>query len=153
MSKKAPKAPKRRPAKGIPFVALVGSPGWERNARLALESPRTDPALRAQLERYLANPFRAAAQDQEARDRAYNDLLDGRVKVGTDNLARHAQQQSSKWDAEALKAVEAWRNDPVRCGRLSGLSQADVIQRYLKQRPPRRQGNRLRAMLKDGRIK
>ena len=33
---------------------------------MAVRDPTTPPALRAELERYLANPFRAAAQDQDA---------------------------------------------------------------------------------------
>jgi hypothetical protein len=49
--------------RGIPFVAVF-SHGGERNARLALKDPTTPPDLRAELERYLADPFAAAAADQ-----------------------------------------------------------------------------------------
>jgi hypothetical protein len=52
-----------RKKRGIPFIALW-SHGGERNARMALRDPTTPPELRAELERYLADPYAAAAQDQ-----------------------------------------------------------------------------------------
>ena len=57
--------------KRIPFVALFsGSTEHERKAardraQRVVDNPKTPPALRAELERYLADPFYAAALDQE----------------------------------------------------------------------------------------
>lgn len=66
-----------------------------------------------------------------------------------------ADRNRANADDRALKAVFEWRDDPLRARRLSGLSDAEVIKRYLGQRvkPPRRQADRLQAMLKDGRMK
>jgi hypothetical protein len=58
-------------------------------------------------------------------------------------------------EAKALEAVKTWSKDPVHCNGLSRLSLVDVVRKYLDQRakPPRRQAQRLREMLKGGRIK
>jgi hypothetical protein len=47
--------------RGIPFIGLMDD---IRNAQLAADDPKTPPELRAELKRYLANPFHAAAADQ-----------------------------------------------------------------------------------------
>ncbi len=69
------KRPARKRSGGIPFAALFTNDGGERNALMALYSnpfappelreynSHTPPALRAELERYLANPLRAAVDD------------------------------------------------------------------------------------------
>ena len=51
-------------AHAIPFAALLTDDGGKRNARMALRDSKTPPVVRAEFERYLANPFLAASQDQ-----------------------------------------------------------------------------------------
>lgn len=51
--------------RGIPFVALFGMEGAQRNIELALKDEKTPAALKAELLRYQQNPFKAAAEDQE----------------------------------------------------------------------------------------
>ncbi len=161
---KVGKPSKGRPAKAIPFIAVVGErgsrarAGFDRNADLALANSDCNPELRTQIMRYRADPIGEHLKDLAIRERIYDELLDNAVhhtSVGKENLARHTQEQSRKADAKALEAVSAWRNDPVRHDRLSNLSLVEVIERYLKQRvkPPRRQADRLRIMLSDGRVK
>jgi hypothetical protein len=59
-------AAKKKRGGRIPFVAMAADPGFQRNARMALEHPETlQPGLRETLERYLANPLKAAAQDAQ----------------------------------------------------------------------------------------
>ncbi|HEY4215006.1 MAG TPA: hypothetical protein VGM84_26250 [Steroidobacteraceae bacterium] len=55
----------RKAAQSIPFIGLLGSDDELRNARMALRDPKTTPELRAELKRYLADPFHAAAVDQQ----------------------------------------------------------------------------------------
>lgn len=161
--KQPAKPPKVRPAKAIPFIAVVGEQGsrtragFDRNADMALANPQCDPELRAQITRYRADPIGEQLKDQAARERAYDELLDNAVhhtNVGRENLARHAQEQSRQADAKALEAVKAWCNDPVRSSRCSVLSLTDNVSRYLNSaNPTRRQADRLKAMLKGGRKK
>jgi hypothetical protein len=66
-------AAKARPPQGIPLIVLMKD---GRNVRMAVKDPTTPPALRAELERYLADPFHAAAVDQEAREKQLTALLD-----------------------------------------------------------------------------
>ena len=58
--------------KAIPLGELFRrSAGGERNARLALADPKTPPELRAELERYLADPVGAVLDDgAKERDEA-----------------------------------------------------------------------------------
>ncbi len=59
-------APKKKRGGRIPFVAIAADPGFQRNARRALEHPETlRPGLREVLERYLTNPLKAAAEDAQ----------------------------------------------------------------------------------------
>jgi hypothetical protein len=59
-------AAKKKRGGRIPFVAMATDPGFQRNARMALEHPeRLRPGLREVLERYLANPLKAAAEDAQ----------------------------------------------------------------------------------------
>jgi hypothetical protein len=54
----------RQAANAIPSIVLFDEDG-KRNARLALQDPKTRPNLRAELKRYLENPAHAAAVDQQ----------------------------------------------------------------------------------------
>ena len=59
-------AAKKKRKRRIPFVAMAADAGFQRNARMALKHPETlSPGLRDVLERYLANPLEAAAQDAQ----------------------------------------------------------------------------------------
>jgi hypothetical protein len=123
------------PERGGPF----------RNVRRALDGSSADDLRLRRILTEELTAFAANAVHKEQR----------RDGAGTDNLSRHTQKQSLNADAKALEAVNIWRSDPVRSHKLFSSSQADVVKQYLAQRvkPARRQGDRLRAMLKDGRIK
>jgi hypothetical protein len=57
-----------KPARGggIAFPAMVATPGFERNARMALKQPETlQPGLKEVLERYLADPLKATTEDMQ----------------------------------------------------------------------------------------
>jgi hypothetical protein len=74
--------------------------------------------------------------------------------AGRANRAEQNAQRRSRADAAAVQAFENWCLSPSRQSQLSKLSATQRLQKYLKvARPPERQGKRLRAMLKDGRIK
>lgn len=75
-------------------------------------------------------------------------------KRGRDNLAKQNARQDRKADRDALRAVSAWRKDPLRKTMLSSLSHADLTVKYLKTgSPPDRRARHLRKMLKAGRLK
>jgi hypothetical protein len=149
---------KSRPARGIPFIALVPSPGWERNARMALENPRTPPELRAQIERYLDNPIREALKDQAARERVFNELLDDaerkeqrRVKAGTENLRRQNADLKDEADTRVVDAFNRWCAG--RSAVLADLTAAEKLRKYrVVAKPSQRDSRRLGALLKAGRL-
>ena len=75
----------RKPA--MPFGALFL--GDLRAARMALRDPRTDPALRAELERYLANPLKATVRDSEQLVNRANQEADAAEKAAAELRGAH----------------------------------------------------------------
>jgi hypothetical protein len=160
MSKKTAKPQKSRPAKGIPFIAVVHSPGWERNARAALDDPRTDPELRAQIKRYLDNPTGEALKDQACREKVFNDLLDDverkaqpRVKAGTENFKRRNTERKDEADKKVREVFASWCDHASRQKALANLTAEEKLKKYRKvAKPSQRDSRRLGELLKAGKL-
>lgn len=115
----AKKKTARKRSGGIPFVALARSPGFERNSRMALRHPeRLQPGLKDALERYLAEPLKAAAEDMQH-------LLDDR-----------AQYRGGRTTGKDRKATATVRALIVELRAQHPMAKAKELQVYAKELRP-----------------
>lgn len=76
------------------------------------------------------------------------------AKIGHENRAAGNAQRGERADQAALAAALDWAQEGLRKAKYADRSEAEIVRQYLKLgHSSRRQADRLRAMLKAGRLK
>lgn len=110
---------KKPPTKGaIAFSAEFLDEDGLRNARMALADPKTPAALRAELERYLENPLKAATSDMQQlldeRMRYRSGRPSGKDRDTTERVRQHVRDlRMLHPTASAKKLQEYAKGDPA----------------------------------------
>ena len=120
------KKPARKSA--IPFVSLFG--GDQRNVLMALKDPKTPPELRAELQRYLDSPLKAATDDMQQLLDERAQYRGGRTSGGDREAAErvrdHIRALRVKYPTASAKALKL-HADPLIVGELSDGRWANLV--------------------------